>query len=44
MLKNCLKNTAYLDSEQELIKPYGISTRILKDDGPFHPKDLGYLS
>ena len=29
-----------LDSEQELIKPYGISTRILKDDRPFHPKRL----
>ena len=32
-----------MDSEQELIKPYGISTRILKDDRPFHPKKtLGY--
>ena len=29
-----------MDSEQELIKPYGISTRILKDDRPFHPKRL----
>ena len=29
-----------MDLEQELIKPYGISTRILKDDRPFHPKRL----
>ena len=29
-----------MDSEQEVIKPYGISTRILKDDRPFHPKRL----
>ena len=29
-----------LDSEQELTKPYNISTRILKDDRPFHPQRL----
>ena len=29
-----------LDSELELTKPYNISTRILKDDRPFHPQRL----
>ena len=29
-----------LDAEQELTKPYNISTRILKDDRPFHPQRL----
>ena len=29
-----------IDLEQELTKPYNISTRILKDDRPFHPQRL----
>ena len=41
MLKNYLKNYNLLwIQNRKLIKPYGISTRILKDDRPFHPKRL----